>query len=255
MINPAGVLVVDTTTSTAGAFVLGTPNIGLIDLNLAQVGQDYFLTATPDLAAIEPVVIGDLAQNLWYQSADIYRNYAALRRSDLGGSGFGAWGQAYWGNDKTHSDQDVTVFGTDFVVDRVKTKRMGIQAGVDYLFGYFVVGVTGGYERADADIRNSASDFEAKGYNVGGYAMFGGSSGFYGDLLVKHDKASLDFDNDLFVDVTGNPDIKSFGVQGQVGFRFGSGSTNFDLGAGLAHVKSKVDDFDVGAIPFRTSTA
>jgi outer membrane autotransporter protein len=93
---------------------------------------------------------------------------------DLGGSGFGAWGQAYWGNDKTHGDQDVTVFGTDFVVDRVKTKRMGIQAGVDYLFGNFVVGVTGGYERADADIRNSASDFEAKGYNVGGYAMFGG---------------------------------------------------------------------------------
>ena len=151
-INTTGVLVVDTVSTTAGAFELGTTPVGLINLDLIQVGQDFFLTSTPNLGAIEPVVIGDLAQNLWYQSADIYSNYAALRRTDLGvarTSNLGVWGQAYWSKDKT-DDEDVTLLGTDFFVDRVETKRTGIQAGVDYLLGTnAVIGLTGGYERAD----------------------------------------------------------------------------------------------------------
>ena len=144
-----------------------------------------------------------------------------------------------------------TVFGTDFDVGRLSTKRRGAQLGVDYLMGTnAVIGVTGGYERAKADVRNSVSDFTAKGWNIGAYAMFGGSAGFYVDVLVKYDRANLDFANALFVDAVGDPDIKSWGAQGQIGYRFVSGDVNFDLGAGLAHVKSKIDDFAVGTIGF-----
>ena len=113
-----------------------------------------FLIATPNIAAIEPVVIGDLAQNLWYQSADIYSNYAALRLSDLGGSrtnGLGVWGQIYYSEDRA-GRQNLSVFGNDFNVNCYRTKRRGAQAGVDYLLGgNAVIGITGGYERAEAD--------------------------------------------------------------------------------------------------------
>ena len=40
-INIDGVLVVDTVSTTAGAFALGTTDVGLIDLDLVQVGQDF----------------------------------------------------------------------------------------------------------------------------------------------------------------------------------------------------------------------
>ena len=254
VLNPDGLLVVDTGTTAAGAFVLGATDVGLIDLALVQTGQDFFLTATPDLAAIEPVLISELASSLWYQSADIYSNYSALRRTDLDAglrSGLGLWGQAYFGRDKTHGDQDISLFDTDFVIDRVETKRRGVQLGVDYLLvGSFVFGVTGGYERAQADVANSVTEWEAKGYNLGAYAIVGNGYGLYGGLLVKQDWADVEFGNPLFAGVNGDPDIKSFGAEAEVGYRWQSGSMNFDLGAGLAHVNSKIDKFDVGAIGF-----
>jgi hypothetical protein len=252
VINPNNVLVVDTNDLTSH-FTLGTTNFGLIDLNLTQVGTDYFLNSVPDIAAIEPVVIADMSTNLWYQSADIYSNYAALRRTDLGverTSNLGVWGQVYYGQDKD-DDQDVTAFGVPFTVGRVETKRYGVQAGVDYLMApSAVVGVTGGYERAKADLHHSPSDFKATGWNAGVYGIFGGGAGFYGDVLAKYDQAKLKFSNPLFDTVSGDPEIKSFGVQGQAGYRFVSGSINFDLGAGLAYVRSKIDDFSVGTIGF-----
>jgi hypothetical protein len=165
VINPDPLLVVDTDATTPDAFVLGTTNIGLIDLNLEQIDEDYYLSSVPNIAAIEPVVVGELASNLWYQSADIYSNYAALRRTDLGvdrSSRLGVWGQAYLSRDKDNR-QSVSAFGLGFDVGRVETKRRGIQAGVDYMVGTnAVIGLTGGYERAEANVRNSASDFEAK---------------------------------------------------------------------------------------------
>jgi outer membrane autotransporter protein len=255
VINATPLLVVDTGTSSANAFVLGTTsaNFGLIDLNLTQTGADYFLTSTPNVAAVEPVVVGNLANNLWYQSADIYSNYAALRRTDLGvarTSNLGLWGQLYYEHD-TDDDQDVSVFGTDFTVARVSNKRYGLQAGVDYLLGLnSVLGITGGYERDKADVRHSAADFKASGWNLGAYAMFGGASGFYGDALVKYDRAKLRFGSPLFDTMSGRPDITSWGARGQLGYRFLAGSVNFDLGAGLAYVSSKIDDFDVGTIAF-----
>ncbi len=254
-INTSGLLLIDAGSATAGAFTLigNGFSTGLVSVTLEQRSAGFFLVARPDVAAIEPVVVGDLAQNLWYQSADIYSNYIALRRSDLGGNrsnGLGVWGQVYYSQDRTDR-QDVSVFGNNFRVDRIKTKRRGAQAGVDYLLGSnALVGITGGYERAEADIRNSASDFRASGYNIGGYAMFGGGNGFYADALVKYDRAKLRFDNPLFDSMIGNPRLKSFGAQGQVGYRFGTEATTFDLGAGIAFVRSRIDNFSVGTIAF-----
>jgi len=252
------ILVVDTNGAASTAFTLNNTVVSpLIDLTLAQVGQDFFLTAVPNISAIEPEVIGDMAPNLWYQSADIYSNYAALRRTDLGvnrTSNIGFWGEAYYSRDKG-DDQDVSAFGLDFTVGRVTTKRFGFQAGVDYLIGNsFVLGVTGGWEDAKADVRNSASEFKATGWNAGGYGIFGGASGFYGDVLVKYDQAKLRFESPAFAGVTGSPKIKSWGALGEAGYRFGSNGMNFDLGAGLGYVRSKIDNFSTGGIDFDFAT-
>ena len=77
-------------------------------------------------------MLGEMAPNLWYQSADIYSNYAALRRTDLGverTSNLGVCGQLYLSRDRVEGDA-YTVFGTDFDVGRLSTKRRGAQQGI-----------------------------------------------------------------------------------------------------------------------------
>ncbi len=132
-INPDGVLVVDTTTTAAGAFVAWHDRCRPDRSQPGPGRQDFFLTAIPDLAAIEPVVIGDLAQSLWYQSADIYSNYAALRRSDFGGSGIWASGARHIGAATSATTRTSASSAPISRSASVKTKRRGIQAGIDYL--------------------------------------------------------------------------------------------------------------------------
>ena len=84
VVNSTGILVVDTGTSTANAFTLGsTIGTSLIDFSLQRIGQDYFLFAPPNANAFNPLALVNIGTDMWYQSADIYDNYAALKRSDL----------------------------------------------------------------------------------------------------------------------------------------------------------------------------
>src|SRR5262249_44733662 len=79
------VLVVDTGTTSANAFILGsTVATPLIDVMLTQTGQDYFLTSAPNATAFEPTIIGLSTPDLWYQSADAYSDYSIERRTDFG---------------------------------------------------------------------------------------------------------------------------------------------------------------------------
>ncbi len=99
LINPDGVRVVNAGSAMGTPFSLGgQTNFGLINLGLNQAGGNTFLVAMPTIAAIEPVVVGDLAQNVWYQSADIYSNYSALRRGALGANrrAAGSLGPGLW---------------------------------------------------------------------------------------------------------------------------------------------------------------
>jgi hypothetical protein len=194
-----------------------------------------------------------MATDLWYQSADIYTNYAAMKRSDLnrGITGIGVWGQAYLSRDKYGDQGSQTLFGVSSSVDqRIKTDRRGIQGGVDYNFGSAVVGVTAGWEKAELERKFSRTGFDANGWNVGLYGIAGSDVGFYGGLLAKYDKANADADNDgLFAGVD-NIDIKSWGVEGEVGYRVAVGSSRVDFGGGLAWVRSKIDDFTLAGITF-----
>ena len=72
LLNLDASLVVDTVTTAANAFVLGTVtnDTPLVDVSLVQVGQDFFLISAPNEAAFNPLVIPGFASTLWYQSAD-----------------------------------------------------------------------------------------------------------------------------------------------------------------------------------------
>jgi outer membrane autotransporter protein len=257
--NTTGQLVVDTGTSTANAFVIGTPTVGLFNFRIAQIGQDYFLITTPSVAAFEVASVGNVAQDMWYQSADIYTGYAALRRTDVGAqrkNGIGFWAQLYMSRDKYGDNQSFSAFGNSLAINtRMETNRRGAQVGVDYLVGdQFVVGLTGGYQHARADYQTSVTSFDADGYNFGGYLLYGGATGLHAGLLVKHDKADIRMRSPLFATATNNPNEKSLGAEGEVGFGLTSGTMQIDLTGGLAYVRSKIDDFGVGTIAFDIDT-
>ena len=242
LINVGGVLVVDTTTTAANAFTLGTVGGNtspLIDYRLVQNGQDFFLTSAPNASAFDPLAVSNMAGSLWYQSAD-----EVIAQTDLpsAAAGTGFWGQVYYSQDKFGDNNDVAVIdGTSFDVNnRLKTKRLGIQAGVDYGFGGARIGLTGGYGRAKAD-NDLNSQLKAKGWNLGVYGQFGGTIGFHGSFLAKHDRYKLNFESGAFNGE--KADLRANGVDGSLGYRFGLGEdATLDAKVGLAHVRTKIDD-------------
>jgi outer membrane autotransporter protein len=253
VVNSTGILVVDTGTSTAGAFTIGsTIGTSLIDFSLQRVGQDFFLFAAPNANAFNPLALVNIGTDMWYQSADIYSNYSALKRSDLtaGARPLGLWGQAYISDDHYGDTNTQNVFGTDFSInERVKTERRGIQAGADYNFGAGVVGVTGGWQRAKAKLGGVATEVKGTGWNAGAYGIFGSATGFYGGLLVKYDKNRLRIDNAAFLGL-GKLDSTSWGAEGEAGYRLPVGTSTVDFGGGLAWVHTKHDDFSFGGINY-----
>ena len=240
LLNIGGILVVDTTSSTANAFTLGTVSGNtstLVGYSLIQNGADYFLTATPNQAAFSPVAVSDLATSIWYQSADEVRNQTDLPAVTVGAS---VWGQAYYSRDKIGDRQDAVLGGTTFGYDtRNKTRRYGLQGGVDYGFGGARIGLTGGYGRAKAD-NDLSSALKATGYNIGLYGQFGGYTGFHGSALIKHDRYKLRFTDGAF-DGEGSR-LRANGIDGSLGYRFGTGATNFDLKVGASRVRTKIND-------------
>ena len=253
LFNIPGALVVDAGTSSAAAFTLGAVSGNtstLVDYRLALVGADFFLTATPNRSAFDPVAITNLASSLWYQSADEVFAQTDQPAVTVGAS---VWGQAYYSQDRFgDSNDDVVIGGTSFEVDnQVKTKRKGIQAGVDYGFGGARIGLTGGFGRAKSD-NDLNNDFKANGLNVGAYGQFGGYTGFHGAGLIKYDRYKLRFESGAFNNERSR--LTARGIDGSLGYRFGLGTTaNLDAKVGLSHVRNKIDDvnafgfnFDIG---------
>ncbi len=252
LVNLDGVLVVDATTATDNAFVLGT--IGgdspLLDFSLVQDDGDFFIVSAPSAAAFNPLVVPGFATDLWYQSAN---EVIAESSKPANTAGISLWGDAYISRDKFGDEDDsVTVDGVAFDVDnQVKTKRHGVQLGVDYGMIGARVGLTGGYGWAKAN-GNEGANLKAKGWNLGLYGQFGAVTGFHGEFLAKQDRYKAEFDDGAFDGI--DFDIKSTGFDGSLGYRFGfGGDGNMDILAGVSHVRTKVDD--IAAFGFIYDTA
>lgn len=258
VIDPTGALIVDSTLNNIGGtnFVLGgvTTN-GLINFALENRGGDVFFVSRPDEAVFDQLFVGRMANDIWYQSAEAYQAYAMSRRIDYGNERkgpVGIWAQLYGSKDRAgNRSREVTAFNTTLTTsNRLETDRRGAQVGLDFGAQNFIVGVTAGYEHAKADT-TLGTDLDLEGYNYGAYAQFGAQQGLYAGLLIKRDTYEARIINNAVGDANVQPDGRSTGIDGEVGFRFGNpGGVNFDVGAGLSYVRSKIDDYTFGNIAF-----
>ncbi|MDQ3478633.1 MAG: hypothetical protein M3438_05680 [Pseudomonadota bacterium] len=257
LINTTGLLLVDAGTASSGAFTLAGASLssGFINVSLEQRGADFFLVATPNVAAFQPLALSNIAKDMWYQSGDVYTAYAALRRNGLGASRSrpSLWGQLYASRGRSGERDAITAFGGDFDIDnRIRTDQRGAQVGLDFqpTVGNVVIGFTAGYQRAEADFRSGPGGFLAKGFNVGTYVIVGRATGLYGGLLAKFDENHVRIGNGAFGDADGSPDFTSGGIEGEAGYRFAPNGLNLDFGAGLARVNTRINRFDAAQIGY-----
>ncbi len=258
VIDTTGAVFVDSALNniTAGQFVLSGPTrFGLINYAVQVRGGDAFIVSTPDARAFDTVFIGRQMHDLWYQSADAYNSYATARRISFGqerSHPLGIWAQLY-GERQTSGENNrtATAFGSTFnVSDRMRTNFRGAQGGLDFGTSNFVIGVTGGYERAEGITANAAS-IRTEGHNYGAYAQFGMTSGLYAGVLVKRDNYRTLYTNGAILNGYANPRSHSTGAEGEIGLRTGGmNNINFDLGVGFAYVRSNLDTFNFGNIQF-----
>jgi hypothetical protein len=255
LLNPTGTVIVDAGTTAAGAFTLpgGRVRAGFVDFTLgSNAAGDTLLLALPNQRAVEPLLLPALGQTFWYQSADAFSTAAALRRDDLkaGNRGSGFWLQGYGGTEERGEERSFDLFGAATDVDlRYDTFRTGAQGGFDFQGGLGSFGITGGYQRAETDLA-SGTGVELEGYNVGAYFLYGGPQGFYAEALAKADF----FDGEI--DFTGGEfDGKSYGAELELGWRGSMGSMDWDLGGGLAYVRTDIDSIesDGGAFDFENA--
>nr|WP_314445870.1 hypothetical protein [uncultured Sphingomonas sp.] len=256
VIDTTGALLVDAGTVTAGQFVLGgVTSSGLINFGLETRGSDVFLTGRPDEAIGDLLFVNRLGNDIWYQSAEAYQAYAMSRRVDFGNerkSPVGIWAQLYGSKERFgERNRSITAFDTALTTsNRFETKRRGAQGGIEFGAPSFLVGATLGYEHADGGT-DFGTVLDAEGYNYGAYAQFGAQQGLYAGVLVKRDVYDVRITNSVIGAGTVIPEGKSTGIDGEVGFRFGTpGSLNFDVGAGLSYVRSRIDDYNFGNLTF-----
>ncbi|MGQ0558294.1 MAG: autotransporter outer membrane beta-barrel domain-containing protein [Sphingosinicella sp.] len=251
--NPTGVLVVDALTAVPGAFTLAGPTrSGFIDYSIRQAGGDFFLVALPNLLAPEPLVLGALGFDYWYQSADAWSASAIGRRDNLGSEtprGFSFWAQGYIGEDEQGETQSFDLLGavrdTDF---ERETKRRGAQLGFDFAFGRAALGITGGYQHARTEFL-SGTQVDLDGHNIGAYLLYGGPTGLFGELLAKADFFDGSFSNAAAFGA-GRVEGNSYGAEGEIGYRLRTGGMEVEINGALAYVRTELDPMTISGFTF-----
>lgn len=248
-IDGDGLLLVDVGgTSTAAAFTTNASFNPLINLAIQQRGSDFYLVALPTVAGFRPLAVSNLATDLWYEGAD---TVGALAAADRPEKPTRLWVQGSVSRDRYgRRNEQLTAFGSPFTFSaRQQSDRLALQAGGDLSLGLATLGLTAGYQRGDSKF-GGAEVVKARGWNLGGYAAAGASTGLYGTLLAKLDRNQVALERTLFTGLAGEPDSRSIGLDGTVGYRLDLGGGSLDLSGGIALVRTRLDDFSAGGIAY-----
>lgn len=243
------------TTQKGFNFAVGNQASRLIDLRMSQIGNALYISALPNPVAFQPLLVGAVAKDVWYQSAGAVSSNAAMLRGLMASDRkrkVSLWGQLYAGRESYGERSTQTAFGSDVVTDnRARTDRTGAQLGLDVMLGKDIVaGFTGGYEKAKADHRSLDGSVKTNGFNVGAYAHVGGSVGFHANMLVKYDRSDARLTNNAFDTRSGNPDFNAFGGEVAVGYVWQSNAIRFELGASMSYVRTSIDSFSAEGIDY-----
>ncbi|HEX8669408.1 MAG TPA: autotransporter outer membrane beta-barrel domain-containing protein [Allosphingosinicella sp.] len=243
--NADGALLVNAGSAPASAFELAGPHrSGFVDYSLRQRGGDTLLLALPNELALEPLLLAEAGSDLWHQSAGAWSQSATLRRDTIGGGSrrVSGWLQGYAGTEERGKRRTVDLAGTAQDVDlRQDLDRQGFQGGFDFAAGTGgAVGITAGWEHFHLDFR-SGTRAELQGYNVGAYALYQHPGGVFAQAVAKADFFDGNIQNgSLF----GGGDLKgkSYGAEGELGYRYAGSGVRIDASGALAWVRSELDD-------------
>jgi hypothetical protein len=262
--NPTGTVVVNTGgTPAAGTFVIdpttikqGWLNAGVVSAAATGGGTNVFVRTTLDSSVTDLALVRSLGQDMWYQSFDAYDD--AVRGRHAGslttGQPIGIWGQLYASGD-SHGDKDLSVTTAAGNVltysGELRTLRKGAQVGIEYRAPGFVIGATGGYEKAENRDSTAPSQISADGHNWGIYALVGMENGLYAGVLYKRDDQDIRFFNTVRGVSAYFNNARSEGADGEVGFKGTAGSIGFDLQGGVSYVKTSIGTNSAQGLYFR----
>jgi hypothetical protein len=245
-------LIVDTVASEPGAFVLGSSSATpLIDLNMSQEGDDYYVTAIPSSNALQPLRVGMAARSLWYQSAE-----AVFGQSKRGVPKRGARTPLnLWVEGSNHAVSTLATAGQVAMrQDASATQYGGLQAGLSYSLGdHSLVGVTMGYMPSVIDSVADTHGIKTTNSNFGAYARFASDSGFHAGIIAKFERDAIRMTHPAFARAEGNPDTSTFGFEAEAGTRTAFLGGHLDSGAGFAYVRSDVRSFATEGLNFKLS--
>ncbi len=268
--NPDGILVVHVDgTSDASAFSLANGPIDkglfIYDLLFDAPNGDYLLVSLPGSEVFETLAAVAGAQEVWRESAAAWSTRQESLRDVLAMShqvtavadpvveGTTAPAGSFWMSalgSWTERDDGASFGGLDFD-QSYKQNIYGFVGGADFRAGLgeganLLFGVMGGYVSSKLDFDNSATQIESDGATLGVYAGFT-SGGFFATVLGKVDLLTMDYQTGgLAADDSDNADVTSFGVRGDLGYRFGAGSLFLEPILSVDAMSTKIDEFSIG---------
>ena len=263
-INVDGILLVDVKGGAAASdFYLadGPISAGLFDYALnfqaSAAGNQFLLQSAQGAASHETVVAVDAVQALWQGGADAWRlHQVALRDEVAGGVQIEAVAdpviaetqnsKVLWANFRGDWAQRST---TNAVAVGYNQQTFGLDGGADFVMDTgsdqkIMFGIVAGYQTSQLGFEASANGIDFKGGSLGAHAGFI-SHGFFADLLVKQDWLALDYT--LAGTGTASTNAHTFGVSGDLGYRFGVASSFIEPMVSFASSKTTIGDFVLGS--------
>lgn len=240
--SAADLFTLDPASSTAGFIQYG--------LAFDPATRSYGLTAAAGAPLYRLARANEGAENVWLKSAEAWSGRTAAIRdarwaATEGATGSRLWGQLAGGADKR--DGGVPAAGPGGAAARVGTgyrqDHFGAQLGYDLVGGGAggggaTVGVTGGY--LNSTLRTSGERLSFDAANAGLYVGFN-SGRFFVGALGKYDRYWVDA-NGRTLTFADRFHGASYGVQGEAGFRLGGATFFAEPIAGLAYVRTDLND-------------
>ena len=263
-INVDGILLVDVKGGAAASdFYLadGPISAGLFDYALnfqaSAAGNQFLLQSAQGAASHETVVAVDAVQALWQGGAEAWRlHQAALRDEVAGGVQIEAVAdpviaetqnsKVLWANFRGDWAQRSTANAAGVGYNQ---QTFGLDGGADFVMDTgsdqkIMFGIVAGYQTSQLGFEASANGIEFEGGSLGAHAGFI-SHGFFADVLVKQDWLALDYT--LAGTGTASTNARTFGVSGDLGYRFGVASSFIEPMVSFASSKTTIGDFVLGS--------
>ena len=266
LVNGAVVAHASTVGSSATAFSVapGSVNEGFIHYGIVYNGTTgaYQLFGTPNSAAYETAMIGEVANNLWYKTSDAWSDHMTELRDAHGAgdqteSGLHSWGVFNGGEVDRDANRTFSVFGVSSTYNiGYNQNYVGGEAGLDGTMamsgGAMVYGVSAGYIDSHAGFGGTGDELDAHSYNIGVYAGWQ-MAGLFINGLVKYDSGQTDM-RGYYAGYRDSENFDQWGGTLELGYRFGMGSAWYLEPVGsISYVKGDTHDFSAGGASFRFS--